>query len=297
MPIVDRRPNLISSASRTRRTAKARGLTLIELTVVVAILAVLAMLLMPRLAFIRTMSLHASSATTLQEVSQNLLTFHATQAKWPHRFDSLLTGNGGTAAGLYGSGGGNYGLDTTLSKAVSTTDGALLVKTTLDSNQVKSLVGLLGNINTTTGKTVCYVMDHNEAITKPGNSASDLNNSRDLNSGGDTSVCTINPNHNVNPSDPNAASGALIYATVYPEGTPTNETLVALGVGPSCTAVSKTIITPPQLYMKDATRYNRAIVLIRVRNDGVQASLASAISPDGRTLDQCLGNYRVTAER
>jgi hypothetical protein len=116
--------------------------------------------------------------------------------------------------------------------------------------------------------------------------------------GADATVAVVNTTHNPNPTDPNAASGSVIFNTVFPDGTnPNNEILVALGVGPKCTAVSKTIVTPPQMYLKDGTRYNRVVVVIRVRPDGVQASLAGAVSPDGRTLDQCLGNYRVTAER
>ncbi len=270
-----------------------RGLTLIELTVVIAILAVLAMMLMPRLAFLRTMSLHASSATALQDTTQNLLTFHASQAKWPHRFDSLLatTGTGVAPIGLYGSGSSaTNGLDSAL------TTSNMLSMTTLSASELKSLVGLLGNPVTGTSRPEIELMDHDEANSKPGSSGVFP---RDLNaaSGGNLSVATIDPNHNVNPADPNAASGWIIYNTVFPDGIPSNERLVALGVGPKCTAVSKTIVTPPSLYMKDATRYNRVIVLIRVRSDGVQASLAGAISADGRTLDQCQGNYRVTAER
>lgn len=277
-----------SGLASVRRHVR-QGMTLIELTVVIAVLAILAAALVPRLAFIRSMSLHANSATAIQDVMQNMLTFHATQARWPHRFDSLLTSTGVGVAptGLYGSGSGaNYGLDSTLS-------GGLLTKTTLTANQLKSLSGLLGNPNA--GTTILEVMDHNESATQPGNSGDYARNL--MATGADLSVATVVSTHNVNPSDPNSASGSIIYDTVFPNGNANNEILVALGVGPACTAVSKTIVTPPQLYLKDSTRYNRTIVLIRVRSDGVQASLAGAMSPDGRTLDQCLGNYRVTAER
>lgn len=263
-----------------------KGLTLMELTVVVAILAILAMAMVSRLAFVRTMSAHASSASMLQDTMQNMLTFHTTQAKWPHRFDSLLTGTGAVPSGFYGSSGGLQGLDASLA-------GGLLVTTTLTTNQRKSLSGLLGNPNN--GVTALELMDHDESITSAGDSGVII---RNLNSSAASlMVAAIDPNHNPNPSDPNSASGAVIYDSVFPNGNTQNEILVALGVGPKCTAVGKTIITPPQFYLKDGSRYNRAIILVRVRSDGVQASLAGAITPEGRTLSQCLGNYRVTAER
>lgn len=271
-----------------RSSASRHGLTLIELTVVIAILAILAMLLAPRLAFLRTMSLHASAGTSLQDTMQNMLTFHASQAKWPHQFDSLISS--ADQNNLYGATTTTYGLDTALTSTANS--GPLLTASTLQGSEYNSLRGLLGNLSGTDPNPVVYVEDHVETNSKPGNSGTSR---RQLTATG--AVAVINPNHNVNPSDPNAASGSLIYATVYPDGTPANERLIAMGVGPKCTAVSKTIVTPPACYMRDGTRYNRVIVVFRVRSDGVQASLAGAISPDGRTLDQCLGNYRVTAER
>ena len=82
----------------------------------------------------------------------------------------------------------------------------------------------------------------------------------------------------------------------FPDGH--SELLVALGVGPSCLAVGKTILSVPGAFEKDSSRYNRTIVLIRTRTtDTVQGSLAGCISPDGRTLAQNIGNYRVTAAR
>lgn len=276
--------NVETNTSDAHGPALRRGLTLIELTVVIAILAVLAMLLAPRLAFLRTMSLHASAGTSIQDVMQNMLTYHASQAKWPDRFDSLLNSSGS----LYGTVSTTYGLDSNL-KAVLTT-------TQLTANQVKSLSGLIGQ-PATGGTTSLEYLFHDESMPKPGNSGT-LAGLHTLTTG-DT-VAIINTSHNplTLTGDQNAASGNLIFNTVFPDGTnPNNEIIVAMGVGPLNRAISKTIVTPPQLYMKDGTRYNRVVVLFRVRPDGVQASLAGAISSDGRTLDQCLGNYRVTAER
>lgn len=257
-----------------------RGFTLVELAVVLAILAILAALLVPRIAFLRTMSTYASGATELQDTIQNMLTFHATQARWPDHFDSLC--EGGT--GLYGSTTGDtYGLDSGLKKVVKFD--------TLSASEKKSLAGLLG---LSTSSPV-MVMDHVQTVTTPGNSGTTARNINDT----DLSAAIVDNTQAADASDPNAAAGAVVYNSVFPSGQPTDHTerIVALGVGPMCTAVNKTIITPPAMYMKDGTRYNRIIILVRVRSDGVQASLAGGITPDGRTLDQNLGNYRVTAER
>ena len=213
-----------------------------------------------------------------------MLIYHSTHGMWPDHFDSLLENS--TPSGLYGSGSGvTNGLDSNLS--------GVLTMTTLTTNQKKSLVGLLGQANA--GATTLTLMDHDPSVSQPGDSGTFA---RDLNaSGANLSVATVNYTGASVPSDPNAASATVIFNSVYANGNPNNETLVAIGVGPSCTAVGKTILTPPQAYTKDASRYNRTVVLIRVRPDGVQASLAGGLSPDGRTLSQCLGNYRVTAQR
>ena len=258
------------------------GFTLIELVIVVAVLAILAMLLVPRLAFVRTMATYSNEAASIQDVAQNMLVYHATQAVWPDHFDSLMDS---AAATWYGwEANATNGLDTNLK--------GVLAVTTLTTNQWKSLQGLLGQPNGSSAATVT-VMDHDQ-VSQPGDSGTII---RSL--GADQQVLKINSDGTGTlPSDPNAASALVIYNTVFPGGVnPKSNIILAFGVGPACTAVGKTIISAPQAYMKDSTRYNRTIILIRVDPTGVQASLAGALAPDGRTLNQCLGNYRVTAQR
>ena len=283
----------VESRVREAGSRNRRGFTLIEIVVVVAVIAILAMLLVPRLAFIRTMATYTNEATSIQDVVQNMLIYHTTQAVWPDRFDSLLeaTGEQSTPTGLYGATVTTNGLDSNLS--------SVLKMTTLTANQKKSLVGLLGQLSN--GSTSLTVMDHNAYYTPPSDSGA---YGRNLNaSGADLSVamvdCIASTYDIANlPTDPNAANATVIYNSVFPNGkNPNGDIIIALGVGPACTAIGKTIITAPQAYMKDSSRYGRTIVLIRVNPNGVQASLAGGLAPDGRTLAQCLGNYRVTAQR
>ena len=281
------RTSAVEIQAREEGSRIRRGFTLIEIVVVVAIIAILAMLLVPRLAFIRTMATYTNEATSIQDVVQNMLVYHTTQAMWPDHFDSLLEStSGGAPTGLYGANSATNGLDSNLS--------GVLAMTTLTANQKKSLVGLLGQLSN--GSTTLTVMDHSQAASPPSDSGV---YERDINaSGADLSVAQVNYTGAAVPSDPNAASATVIYNSVFPNGkNPNGDVIVALGVGPACTAIGKTIITAPQAYMKDSSRYGRTIVLIRVNPTGVQASLAGGLAPDGRTLSQCLGNYRVTAQR
>ena len=288
------------ASCRSRKSSS--GFTLIELVIVVAVLAILAMLLVPRLAFIRTMATYANEAASIQDCEQNMLMYHATQAQWPDHFDSLLEPGGGTPTSLYGGTAGDAnGLDSNLSPILS--------MVTLTANSFGSLKGLLGQ--QTNGVTTLAVMDHDQAVTTPGDSG---NSPRLLAANGSVAaIATGGTATGPNASDPNAASAWVVYNSVYPTLIPLGtavpaggvtfsdghtEMLIALGVGPSCLAVGKTILQPPAAYEKDSSRYNRTLILIRVRtSDTVQASLAGGLSPDGRTLEQCLGNYRVTAQR
>jgi prepilin-type N-terminal cleavage/methylation domain-containing protein len=272
-----------------------RGFTLIEVVVVVAVLAVLAMLLLPRFTFIRVLSTYANQASSIQDVTQNMLIHHATQAVWPTRFDSLLdTASTGTApTGLYGySGNGTtHGLTTGLTNVLTTV--------TLTSKQKKSLMSLLGI--TTNGVNSLVLMDHLQSDTvAPGDSGL---SARDIAAGGSLMMAKVNYNGGGDtemalPSDPNEPSARSVYESVFPNGyNPNGDMLVAVGVGPACTAIGKTMISAPQAYLKDGTRYNRTLVLLRVNPNGIAASLAGGLSPDGRTLSQSIGSYRSFAER
>jgi prepilin-type N-terminal cleavage/methylation domain-containing protein len=306
------------------------GLTLIELTVVVGILAILAGLLVPRLAFIRTIANYANEASSIQDTMTNMLEYHATQAVWPDQFDSLLDSGGSTLYGGFAGGsstttsGDTYGLDGNLA--------AVLIPSTLASSSTSSatplgsLINLLGQPQGGAASTIT-LMQHDQGNSEPGNSGTILTGPFMAKTGTGPAVAMVGPlgtsaneSNNNDTSDPNQPSTWAIWSSVYPNATnftsatgntttvgtisgstitfaDRTEQIVAVGVGPACTAVGKTIVSPPQCYEKDATRYNRTIMLIRVRSDGLQASLAGGLSPDGRTLDQCIGNYRVTAQR
>ena len=78
---------------RSTRSALRRGLTLIELVVVMAIIAILAVMVIPRLDFLRTQAEHASSAGTQADLGSMIQTFKASSGSYPS-FDSLISSGG-----------------------------------------------------------------------------------------------------------------------------------------------------------------------------------------------------------
>ena len=81
-----------------RRPAARRGLTLIELVVVMAILAALAGILIPTLSGMLNRAHSSSSATNISEVAKLIQTYHTQYLGYPDNFDSLVTSTTGTQA-------------------------------------------------------------------------------------------------------------------------------------------------------------------------------------------------------
>ena len=85
---------------------RRRGLTLIELIVVMVILAALAGILIPSLSGLTTRAHTSSSATNVGEVAKALQTHEAQFLGYPDRLDSLVTDlSGGTMATTIAAGG------------------------------------------------------------------------------------------------------------------------------------------------------------------------------------------------
>jgi prepilin-type N-terminal cleavage/methylation domain-containing protein len=84
----------LSFAARRPRRSSRRGLTLIELIVVMLILAAVAGLVLPLLPSMVTRAHTSTGATNISEVAKAIQTHQATYLKYPSNFDSLITGTG-----------------------------------------------------------------------------------------------------------------------------------------------------------------------------------------------------------
>jgi len=106
--------NLKSLVSRFRAR---RGLTLIELVVVIAILAVLAGLVVPRLDFLRNQAGDATAAATAADLMNMLQTYRSSTGSYP-LLDTLVAADGTIPTSIFSSA-GTMVTPTTLSGAAT----------------------------------------------------------------------------------------------------------------------------------------------------------------------------------
>jgi type II secretory pathway pseudopilin PulG len=93
------------SASSTRLVARRRGLTLMELVVVMAILIALAAIIVPLMPGLLGRAERASRATNSQEIYKTIQLFQSMYSHYPTDFDALTDGSSGVAyvSGFSGS--------------------------------------------------------------------------------------------------------------------------------------------------------------------------------------------------
>jgi prepilin-type N-terminal cleavage/methylation domain-containing protein len=145
-----------------RRAELRRGLTLMELVVVMVILAAVAGIVLPLLPNMITRAHSSTSATNLGEVGKAIQTYEAVYLSYPNGFDSLVTSAGTLPTYLPGNTGGDLTTLTTdtdvvgaLRSAGITTVAQMVATGTGDFNPTfypygsdKSIVPTIGTIAT-----------------------------------------------------------------------------------------------------------------------------------------------------
>jgi prepilin-type N-terminal cleavage/methylation domain-containing protein len=223
--------------SSSRRSSRSPGFTLIELVIVMVILAALATVVIPKLVFLQAEATPVSGLASAQDLMNNLETYKVTTGFYPLRFDSLLTQAGTVIPNLYFAGSGT---SATLVPAAFDTDGAA--------------GGSWGmSFGPTSSQGMYTIMDQDATI-------SDLNSSfntpRQFTYGGDNVAAVSQATKtgaaiwqaagfpSTTAFNYNQVTGATTGAYTAPASA-TGVTLVALGVGPQCSAVGKTMSSPP----------------------------------------------------
>ena len=262
---------------------RSRGLTLIELVLVVAVLAILAGFIVPRLGFIRNLAADSGNATTVADGVQQSVLYNTAIGHYPRGEDTLLN-----AAGT--------GLDASLNASLL----SALTTTTLEATAYKSLTGQFA-----TNTVVLY----NQADVNTATPNSDDTTPNTLSS---TSVLAI-----INTAN---TFGEAIYRAGYPSteltlgvsgtvdiGTPNDGTyLVAIGYGTNSEINGKTGLEAPVLFDKNPGEYTRPIFLLKVFPGGStatgvpagsNATTSTGLSFDGTTVGGNLAKYSVDQNR
>lgn len=252
------------------RSVRRRGFTLIELVVVMVIIATIAGFVIPQIGMIGRSSDMAATAKTQSDIANNVQLFFTLQKRYPQGLDSLLD----TSGALYSSDTTN-GDTQTRGLPYSGADGTRL--------QAQLVAGQLANatnaeyMRSLTRSGFDWVYDHDTAVLNANNSATTFRGLiADANGTGNTAPSTINVAE---------LTGTALLAKLVPQGLKTGERVVAFGVGPRNSAISKTLTNAPTYPGSDGKYYGRYVVYFKVYATGERATLVGVSDSYGRTPD------------
>ena len=255
-----------------------RGLTLLELVVVIGILALLAGIAIPKIADLIGRSRSGTQAYSTADVSRQLEIFSGMNGKYPDGWDTLTE----TSGALY----------TKLNPALTTTSGGLgsiLTTTNLSEDQVTSL--------STAGISHVFLHDSTSA---PSSSGTDR---RHFGTGaGHDGTANVSQVAIVNSTDGSRGLDILVNSfglNANRSATDTtytrirSNTYVVFGLGPKSTIVQTQIQEAPMLENElSRTTYSRALAVFEVPLAGTaKAKLVGVFGPDGRTKNVALTDY------
>lgn len=255
-------------ASIRRRLAHSRGLTLIELIVVMAILVVLAGLTLPKLDVFKLKANKAQAASNIESATNMVTAFKVQNDEFPDVWDSLLEAPAHTA--LYAS------LHPSLTGAPGGNGKKLRLDTIATADELKSLqrVGILTTV------------DCDPAAEFPGNSAK-ATTPRLLQVG--DSIATF---------DETDEHGFEVLQSFYPTAKIpadlpfADKKVVVFGLGPQCNIIGDLIHAAPfYANANQLTQYNRFLVAYEIDKGGSRARLLGTVGADADFLEDEIISY------
>ncbi len=215
----------------------------------------------------------AASAKTQADLANNLQLFFVLQKRFPQGMDSLLDTSGAIYAADTTSG------DTqTRGLPYSGADGTRLQ----DQLTVSDLTNAT-NAQWLRSLSRCgfdWVYDHDTTVLNANNSSAAT--PQRLLSSSPFKVAEVNGSYLISKLVPQAVTTSGTTTTV---ALPSDERLVAFGIGPRVTSISKTMANPPIYPGADGKYYGRYVAVFRIYASGERAQLVGVIDSYGRTSD------------
>lgn len=264
-----------------KRTTK-RGFTLIELVVVLAIIAALAGLVIPQVSMLGRTTDMATSAKCQADVASNLQLFFVLQKRFPQNMDSLLVGtSGGAPTGVYvpvdSSGASGNAANANLQISGLPRSGPSIYMAMRMGDFTGNELRSISRCGFDT------VMDHDATEVNANNSGK----FQRAVSSGTIQLCEISGS-----ADSSSTYPGIVRALFPATGTvPDGSRLVAMGFGPSNSALSKTTIQAPIYPGCDGKYYGRYIAIFQTFNTGERAVLVAVVDPYGRYPDYTIQQY------
>ncbi|MBL9090292.1 MAG: prepilin-type N-terminal cleavage/methylation domain-containing protein [Planctomycetaceae bacterium] len=261
------------------KNLRSRGLTLIELIVVVAILAVLAMIIIPKLDGLTANANHAAASASVSDTGRYIQTWKAMKTtSYPDGWDSLTDGT--SVWNTVDVANKTKGLHTTFGGGTT----GKFTASTLSATDIAGLVAI--------GVATMYDVDKTVTNKRPGDM---FTIRRSLSSGGTGSVPAVIVNagstagvniinHFYRDNAKKGTSGVFYDASgaAVPDSAPRK--LLALGLGPMNDIVGKLTQEAPSYANVDSSLvYNRNIALFEV--GGSRAVFKGVVATDGDLLD------------
>ncbi|MCE9604855.1 MAG: prepilin-type N-terminal cleavage/methylation domain-containing protein [Planctomycetia bacterium] len=255
---------------RSSVTTVRRGLTLIELVVVVAILAVLAGLVIPKLGFMRERAAAAGAAATQQQLVSTIETYRTSTGTYPMGLDTLTTAAGAAIYGKlwshdYGAQGGVIGIKTYFAPETVSVSG-LQYSQSFGHSFVPGTNGY-------------FFYDHSEAttVTDPSNSAITIRNPTSI---GSQKLAFVQ-----------STATDLITSLGYQGGVlPTGTRLVAFGLGPKSN-LAEIMASSSRDPAQSSSYYARYIAIFAIYGNGKAAQLKGVVDSLGTTIDSNVNSY------
>lgn len=255
--------------ARRTRAARRRGLTLIELVMVLIILVALTALIVPIIDSLRRTSDKSTGAAGMVQLIENVSLFRTMEGNYPNQFDSLLLDDDGDG--------------THESEYTAASGSGKWEPLVLSDNEIASLtkIGIVSVMHhDPNGAAVFRSLPGNSGVVE-----------HPLVSG--DSLCVVTNADIVNSVYPDEVAGGSFNPVtgIVTLANSVTVRLVALGVGPNCTAVGKTMVSAPAYQGVDGqTQYNRFIALFAVYDGAIntqkRAQLKGALDSSGDFLNQ-----------